>query len=208
MDYPIEIPWTAWGFQTRMMLSTLPRYNWTIRVHGTRIVLQIKGDVPDHYKIRVLDFNPYNRSVPEEMLSAQSLTTSRYVSPRQDDVINNSFIFKDTIYTTLPYLEVTTKKFFMADSVMIDHDHIYLVQVSLNYSQGNSNHIHSKHEKGKKSKCWPFKETGHNMISQIRTEGFVGYFHTCRPSGTNALFTFDHQNVTGVMRIFALQIWF
>jgi hypothetical protein len=165
-DYPIDVPWTAWGFQTRMILSTFPRNAWSIRAHGTRLILQIKGDVPNHYKIRVLDFNPYIHSVPEELLNAQSSTTSRYVSPRQDDVLSNSMIFKETIYTTLPYLEVTTKKFFMANAVMIDHDHIYLVEVSLLYSRSTSNRLY-RHGKGAKSKCWHF-----NKIKSV--EGNVG----------------------------------
>jgi len=63
-----------------------------------------------------------------------AVSTQRYVYAEQDNVFKNTLLFREPLYGFLPYLEVTSRSTFEMEEVMIDHDNLYLVHVSLSFA--------------------------------------------------------------------------
>jgi hypothetical protein len=126
------IPWKQWADHTRVTIWKPPASVFTICVSGTRLVRRIPGTAPNHYKIQVCDFNKYALVNQDTITNFGSpVCTTRYVHPNQDNVLKNTILFNEPICTHLPYLEITTRSSFKLNDIMIDHDNIYLVRVSI-----------------------------------------------------------------------------
>jgi hypothetical protein len=125
------IPWKQWADHTRVTIWKPPARDFIICVSGTRLVRRIPGTAPNHYKIQICDFNKYALANQDTITNLGSpVCTTRYVHPSQDNIVKNTMLFIEPLCTPLPYLEITTRSSFKLHDIMIDHDNIYLVQVS------------------------------------------------------------------------------
>ncbi|KAG8861027.1 hypothetical protein FRB91_011063 [Serendipita sp. 411] len=127
------VPWELWGESTRLTLWNSPASVYSICVNGLRVIRKISTGVQQHFKIQLCDFNPYAVSSIES-LPGKPTSTYRYVNSAMESTFN-MHIFTQQVYTPLPYLEVTTKRSFEARDVMLDHDNVYLVRVSVTFSR-------------------------------------------------------------------------
>ncbi|KAG8801255.1 hypothetical protein FRC17_006692 [Serendipita sp. 399] len=122
----IIVPWDQWGNNTRTTLWNPAESVYNICVNGSRVIRKIPTNVPNRFKLQLCDFNPYAISSIES-LPGKPTSNYRYVHPSHDNVLEMR-VFKQKVYSPLPYLEITTKKSFEAHDVMLDHDNIYLVR--------------------------------------------------------------------------------
>lgn len=70
------------------------------------------------------------QGVPKDT-GASVTSVSRYVHAEIDGVLINQHVFKNEEVHTggLSYYEVSTQGLFPAESVMVDHDNIYIIKV-------------------------------------------------------------------------------
>jgi hypothetical protein len=126
------IPWEQWADYTRVTIWKPAVRIFTICVSGTRFVRRIPGNAPNHYKIQICDFNKYALANQDTIANLGSaVCTTRYVHSSQENMLKNTILFNEPLCTSLPYLEITTRSSFKLHDVMIDHDNIYLVRVSM-----------------------------------------------------------------------------
>lgn len=123
---PLVVPWSKWGDRTRMTVwQPLP---WEICAHGTRLVKRVPSKAINRWQIQLCDFNPYVQHLNESPSSPKSKASSRLVGSDEENVISNPLLFRYPILSSLPYLEITTNTLFPSlDSVMLDHENIYIV---------------------------------------------------------------------------------
>lgn len=146
------IPWTLWNDQTRVTLWEPTTQNWTLNVCGSRIVRRTPGKARNTWKIQIAEFNPY-ASIPIPATTtlfepphtiqeskgpflgltrqgSMQASEAQYEHKGPESVENNR-LFQEPIVSNLPYLEIETRKSFKLNSLMMDHDNIYLVRVSV-----------------------------------------------------------------------------
>lgn len=183
------IPWKQWADHTRVTIWKPPARVFTICVSGTRFVRRIPGNAPNHYKIQICDFNKYALANQDTITNlASPVCTTRYVHSSRDNILKNTILFNEPLYTRLPYLEITTRSSFKLRDVMIDHDNIYLIRVSvvsMPYASADSFRILERREKWRSSHsdllCGDMYSITRSMPNQFnRCESTMQDNHECK----------------------------
>ena len=134
----VEVPWAVWGPPvTRLFVGNPTPMYYTATTAGQRaVMLECRTSTP----IIVRDFNPYAVRAARALASAigQSqegnwstlLPNGNRMSLKvEDSVLPAGSIFKEDVWSALPYVEIVTQDEYQYDGVMMDDERILGFQV-------------------------------------------------------------------------------
>ena len=129
----VEVPWSAWGPPaTRIFVGNITPMHWMATTAGQRAVM-LEGRIPTPITVR--DFNPYAVRAARALASASGLSQQRNWSKQlpngnrmtlqvEDSVLPAGSIFKEDVRSSLPYVEIVTRRVYHYAGAMIDDERI------------------------------------------------------------------------------------
>ena len=134
----VEVPWSVWGPPaTRSFVGNPTPMHYIETTAGQRVVM-LECRVPTPIIVR--DFNPYAVRTARALASAdgqpqqgnwsKQLPNGNRMSLKvEDSVLTAPSIFKEDVWSSLPYVEVVTQDEYQYDGVMMDDERILGFQV-------------------------------------------------------------------------------
>jgi len=134
----VEVPWSVWGPpSTRLFVGNPTPMHYTETTAGQReVMLEDRPLTP----IIVRDFNPYAVRAARALASASGQSQQGNWSTQlpngnrmslkvEDSVLTARSIFKEDVWSSLPYVEIVTRDEYPYDGVMMDDERILGFQV-------------------------------------------------------------------------------
>ena len=137
----VHVPWSGWGpSATRWFLNNFPPVLFIATTAGRRAVT-LKG-IPS--PIIVQDFNPYVVRAARALATASGQSQegnwrklpngNRTTLKVEGSVFTAGSIFKEDVWSFLPYVEIVTQREYRYDCVMIDEERVLGLKVRFEYS--------------------------------------------------------------------------
>ena len=134
----VHVPWSAWGPSATRWSTPISSLATTA---GQRAVI-LKGRKPSPIIVR--DFNPYAVRAARALATAsgqsqegnwRNLPNGNWTSLKvEGSVLTAGSIFKEDVWSFLPYVEIVTRRQYRYDYVMIDEERILGLKVRVEYS--------------------------------------------------------------------------
>jgi len=129
----VEVPWFVWGPPaTRLFMGNpMPMFYIEATAGQRAVVLEDRMPTP----IIVRDFNPYAVRAARALASASGQSQqgnwskqlpngNRMSLKEEDSVLTAGSIFKEDVWSSLPYVEIVTQDEYQYDGVMMDDERI------------------------------------------------------------------------------------
>ncbi len=141
----VHVPWSAWGPSAtrwyRWSLNDSPQFSPITTTAGQRVVT-LKGIMPSPVVVR--DFNPYAVRAARALATASGQSQdgnwrklpngNRTTLKVEGSMLPAGSIFKEDVWSFLPYVEIVTRRQYRYDYVMIDEERILGLKVRVEYS--------------------------------------------------------------------------
>ena len=145
MPAPLQVPWPTWGPPaTRWFKGEHTSTGWITRTAGQRAIA-LEKSIPTPIKMR--DFNPYavraacalaaasaSEQSKQGNWSKQLSNGNRMTLNVEDSVLIAGPIFKDDVWSSLPYIEIVTQNEYLYVGVMVDDQRILGLKVRVKSS--------------------------------------------------------------------------